>query len=290
LRQLLTMLGTEDNPPDSRPALDHFRKASLGTQLSVSPISLNDIAGYQSIKQRLRDDFLSMLELQDTTSDPVELSRLETIIPRGIVLSGPSGVGKTMFAHALSHGLGAALLVTTGPELKSRFLGGSEENIRHLFFRARQSAPSIILFEEIDNFASIRETKNSTGVEASMLIQLLAELDRLRPEESVFIIGTTQRKEAIDNSLLRPGRLELVVEIPLPNADDRKAILEWYDQQFDLQMDRMAIKKAVSLSEGNNTSGERLAAICRSLARMRVRHQRTDSTTIPDVEFVFETN
>src|SRR5690606_1858406 len=106
--------------------------------------------------------------------------------------------------------------IVSGPELKSKWVGESEENLRQVFARARKSAPSIIVFDELDSFATERGTYVGSGVEHSMVNQLLTEMDGFRKEELVFVVGTTNFPDSLDSALLRPGRFELQIEIPYP--------------------------------------------------------------------------
>src|SRR5260370_26887630 len=110
---------------------------------------------------------------KDRSTDTEEISRLEDLIPRGMIFWGPPGTGKTLFAKGMAAALGAAITVVSGPELKSKWVGESEDNLRQVFHRARQSAPSIIVFDELDSFASARGTYTGSGVEHSIVNQLL---------------------------------------------------------------------------------------------------------------------
>ena len=146
------------------------------------------------------------------------IRRLDDLIPRGLILWGPPGTGKTFFAKAFASAIGAAIQIVGGPDLKSKWVGESEENLRQLFLRARQSAPSVIVFDELDSFATARGTYAGSGVEHSMVNQLLTEMDGFHKEELVFIVGTTNLVEALDPALLRPGRFEFHLNIPYPDA------------------------------------------------------------------------
>src|SRR5205823_3145489 len=184
----------------------------------------------------LRSEVLDVLSRRDAATTEEEVSRLEDLIPRGMIFWGPPGTGKTLFAKAMASTLGAAITVVSGPELKSRWVGESEENLRQIFYRARQSAPSIIVFDELDSFASARGTYTGSGVEHSMVNQLLTEMDGFHREELVFVIGTTNYVEILDPALLRPGRFEFHLYIPWPEADDRREILRIYNDKMRLAM------------------------------------------------------
>src|SRR6185436_19022141 len=146
---------------------------------------------------------------------------------------------------AMATALGAAITVVSGPELKSKWVGESEDNLRQIFQRARKSAPAIIVFDELDSFATARGTYTGSGVEHSMVNQLLTEMDGFHKEELVFVIGTTNFAESLDPALLRPGRFEFHLHVPFPEPDDRRAILTYYDGNMRLQLTDTALEFAV---------------------------------------------
>jgi cell division protease FtsH len=159
LRRLLSTLQGEDYPADPKPAYRQLRQATLVGSLEVPDIDLErDIGGYDKVKQRLRREILDVLALKDQATDPDAIARLEELLPRGMIFWGPPGTGKTLFAKAMAAAIGAAVTIVSGPELKSRWVGQSEQNLRQIFNRARQSAPAIIVFDELDSFASARGT------------------------------------------------------------------------------------------------------------------------------------
>jgi cell division protease FtsH len=190
----------------------------------------------------------------------------------------------------MASSLGAAVSIVSGPELKSKWVGESEENLRRVFIQARQAAPSIIVFDELDSFAVRRGMHAGSGVEHSMVNQLLTEMDGFRKDELVFVVGTTNFVESLDPALLRPGRFEFHLHIPFPNLEDRRAILSIYDQKLNLKLSDRAldytVKRTGDLVEGQATrySGDHLQALCRALARMRLRENRSDVTHVDDVE------
>jgi cell division protease FtsH len=165
-----------------------------------------------------------VLARRHTAADAREVAELEELIPHGVFFHGP-GTGKRLFARALAGTLGAALLATPGPELKSPQFGGSEEKTRQVIHRA------------------------------SMLAQLLAEMDRLPCDQMVFVAGTTRALDRLDPALLRPSRFELHLEIPYPDADDRRAILELYDRRFRLRTTAEALGRAVMETAGEVQGG-----------------------------------
>lgn len=278
LRRLLSVVHGEDYPAKPDAALHSIRTSTLTGEVTLPNVRLEtDIGGYAKVKERLRNEVLSLLERKDETNTGEELSEIESLLPRGMIFWGPPGTGKTLFAKAMATELGAAVIVVSGPELKSKWVGESEENLRRVFLRARQNAPSIIIFDELDSFAHARGMHVGAGVEHSMVNQLLTEMDGFRKEELVFVVGTTNFVESIDPALLRPGRFEFHLAIPYPDAADRKAILDIWNRKFALQFSEAAlayaVKRTEELAPGHNTpySGDHLQALCRQIARTRLR-------------------
>lgn len=293
LRKMLSTLEGEDYPADPRGALRQIRQATMAGQLEIPHVDLDkDLGGYNKVKQRLRAEILDVLAHKDRITDEEEVTRTEELIPRGMIFWGPPGTGKTLFAKAMATAIGAAITVVSGPELKSKWVGESEENLRQIFHRARQSAPSIIVFDELDSFASARGTYEGSGVEHSMVNQLLTEMDGFHREELVFVVGTTNFVEILDPALLRPGRFEFHLYIPYPDADDRREILRIYDKKMRLQMSEEALTYAVrrtgdfveGAAAGTRYSGDHLNALCRAIARIRLRENLQRPTEPADVD------
>ncbi|MBL8604447.1 MAG: AAA family ATPase [Myxococcales bacterium] len=170
------------------------------------------------------------------------------------------------------------------------FVHNSEENLRRIFRQARQAAPSVIVFDEIDAFAHQRGTYTGSGVEHSMVNQLLTEMDGFRKNEMIFIVGTTNYLESLDGALMRPGRFEFLIEIPAPSAEDRALILEIYSKRFGLNLDKAQISHLVRRTEGladpeKNIpfSGDHLQSVCRALKRQAIRSGAT-AFTLDDLD------
>ncbi|MBW2531122.1 MAG: AAA family ATPase, partial [Deltaproteobacteria bacterium] len=291
LRRLLGSVSGEDYPEDPSPAFAQLRSATLGGQLSVPDLDLEaDIGGYDKVKTRLRREILDILRHKDGLTDAEQILRVEALVPRGMIFWGPPGTGKTLFAKAMASALGAAVTVVSGPELKSRWVGESEERIRQVFVRARASAPAIIIFDELDSFATARGTYSGSGVEHSMVNQLLTEMDGFRSNEMVFVVGTTNFVESLDPALLRPGRFEFQLKIPFPGSEDRRAIFAIYDRKLELDMSARAmdyaVKRTADRVEGFDTryTGDHIQAICRAIARRRIREQVVAPTEPADIE------
>ncbi|HJZ53611.1 MAG TPA: AAA family ATPase [Gemmataceae bacterium] len=287
LRKLLSTLEGEDYPADPKRAYSQVRQATLSGAMEIPSVDLDkDIGGYAKVKQRLKAEILDTLAKRDQTTDAEEMSRLEELIPRGMIFWGPPGTGKTYFAKAIAASIGAAITIVSGPELKSKWVGESEENLRQIFHKARQSAPSIIVFDELDSFATARGTYTGSGVEHSMVNQLLTEMDGFHKDELVFVVGTTNFVESLDPALLRPGRFEFHIHIPYPDDADRREILKIYDNKMRLKFSEEALDYAVRRTGDNYVtptgtpfSGDHLNALCRAVARLRMRENVKDETT-----------
>ncbi|XP_023230340.1 spermatogenesis-associated protein 5-like [Centruroides sculpturatus] len=144
----------------------------------------------------------------------------------GILMYGPPGCSKTMIAKALATESELNFIAIKGPELFSKWVGESERNVREVFLKAKNMAPCIIFFDEIDSLASQRESSEGSNVGNRVLTQLLIEIDGMEQLKNVFIVSATNRPDMIDKALLRPGRLDSIIYVPLPDASSRKEILE----------------------------------------------------------------
>lgn len=284
LRQVLEPLSDRLDFNPSQPAqadklYRELRELTLVADMDLPNVDLDrDIGGYHEVKERIRREILNLLLHKEQLTDPDAIKEIEEIVPKGMLFVGPPGTGKTFFAKAMATALDATVLVVSGPELKSKWVGESEGNLRQIFARARKSAPSIIIFDEIDSFATVRGTYGGSGVEHSMVNQLLTEMDGFRKEELIFVVGTTNFPESLDPALLRPGRFELHIEIPYPNDEDRKVILEIYRKKFRLNLSddllQLLVQKTAGFADeanGVKFSGDHLYAVARSLKREEIR-------------------
>lgn len=292
MEHLQNRLDFDPSNPDSLKRLYRdIRELTLGGELEVPRVDLDeDLGGYKKVKERIKKDILELYRSKDSRSSETEVKALEELIPKGIIFEGPPGTGKTYFAKAIATALDATAIIVSGPELKSKWVGESEQNLRQIFARARQSAPAIIIFDELDSFAVRRGTYMGSGVEHSMVNQLLTEMDGFRKEELVFIIGTTNFVESLDEALLRPGRFELTIKIPYPNEEDRADILKIYERKFDLDVSDDVRNHLVRKTGGFSNverrtrfSGDHLYAICRALARENVRHGK-HATSLKEID------
>lgn len=188
-------------------------------ELSTGSLSLDDVGNMVDTKQALTEAVLWPLRHPDS------FARLGIDPPRGVLLYGPPGCGKTFIVRALA---GSGLLnvhAVKGAELMDKWVGSSEKAVRDLFQRARDSAPSLIFLDEVDALAPRRGQSSDSGVGDRVVAALLTELDGVEPMRNVVVLGATNRPELIDPALLRPGRLERPVYVPPPDAESRAAIL-----------------------------------------------------------------
>ncbi len=193
-------------------------------------ITYEDIGGLENELQKVRE----MIELP--LKHPELFERLGIDPPKGVILHGPPGTGKTLIAKAVANESNAAFFVINGPEIMSKFYGQSEQRLREIFQNAQKSAPSIIFIDEIDSIAPKRE--EVTGeVERRVVAQLLTLMDGLRKRGHVIVIGATNRIDALDPALRRPGRFDREVEIGIPDKKGRKEIIQIHTRGMPIEGD-----------------------------------------------------
>ncbi len=274
-----------------------LRKQTAGDDVELPNVDLDaDIGGYDEVKTKIRTELIELVRRRDEVKNPVDVAAIEELLPRGVIFHGPPGTGKTYFAKAIATALSATVIVVSGPELKSKWVGESEENLRRVFRRARAAAPAVIVFDEIDAFAHARGTYQGSGVEHSMVNQLLTEMDGFRKNELIFVIGTTNLLSSVDPALLRPGRFEFLIEVPGPDAQDREAICRLYNARHQLNLDDATIAHLVKITEGDADvshglpyAGDHLAAAFRALKRQRLRTGQTTSS-VDDIDRALQRN
>jgi len=186
--------------------------------IEVSKVTWEDVGGLENIKEDLQRAVIWPFKYKDL------VKQLNYRQPRGVLLYGPPGCGKTLLAKAMAGESEYNFLTVNGPALLSKWVGSTEEAIRDLFTKARQARPCVIFFDEIESIAPIRGTSTGNDVMDRAVSQLLSEIDGAQTLSDVFIIAATNRPDLVDPALLRPGRLDLQFEIPLPNTLTRKQI------------------------------------------------------------------
>ncbi len=196
--------------------------------VEVPDITWDDVGGLEEVKQELKEAVEWPLKY------PVVFEKLQTKPPKGILLFGPPGTGKTLLAKAVANESECNFISIKGPELLSKWVGESEKGVREVFRKARQAAPSIIFFDEVDALVPKRGTyMGSSHVTESVVSQILTELDGLEELKDVTVIGATNRPDMLDPALMRPGRMERHIYVPPPDAESRRKIFEVYLRQAD---------------------------------------------------------
>ncbi|MEM1606801.1 MAG: CDC48 family AAA ATPase [Candidatus Bathyarchaeia archaeon] len=239
----------------------------------VPKVTYEDIGGLKEEIRKIRE----MVELP--LKYPELFERLGIEAPKGVLLYGPPGTGKTLLAKAVANETNAAFFSISGPEIMSKYYGESEERLREIFRQAEENAPSIIFIDEIDAIAPKRE--EVTGeVEKRVVSQLLALMDGLKPRGRVVVIGATNRPNAIDPALRRPGRFDREIEIGVPNKQGRLEILQIHTRNMPLAED-VDLEKIASITHG--FVGADLAALCKEAAMRALRR------ILPEIDFEKDT-
>ena len=214
-------------------ALETVRPISMSTSdtLQTGGLTLDDVGDMSEVKQALTEAVLWPLQYPDS------FARLGVAPPRGVLMYGPPGCGKTFLVRALAGSGRLNVLSVKGAELMDKFVGESERAVRELFRRAAEAAPTLVFLDEVDALAPRRGQSADSGVADRVVAALLTELDGVEPLRDVIVVGATNRPELIDPALLRPGRLERVIYVPPPDAEARAEILRSASKNMPLSSD-----------------------------------------------------
>ncbi|CAJ0592881.1 unnamed protein product [Cylicocyclus nassatus] len=230
--------------------------------LEVPNVRFDDIGGNEELKLEIQQAVIWPRQHKDA------FERFGIDPPSGILLYGPPGCSKTLVARALANESKMNFLAVKGPELFSKWVGESEKAIRDLFARARQVAPTIVFFDEIDAVGASRGSEKSSGVSDRVLAQLLTELDGLEKQSGVLLLAATNRPDQLDSALLRPGRLDRVIYVGLPDGITRREIIKMRTSRMMLAEDDI-VEKLVNRTNGY--SGAEIVAVCRQAALLAMR-------------------
>jgi len=237
-----------------------IREEPVKEQASFPKVTWEDIGDLEDVKSKIRE----IVELP--MKHPEVFQHLGIEPPKGVLLYGPPGVGKTLLARALANEIGAYFTSINGPEIMSKWYGESEQRLREIFDEAEKNAPSIVFIDEIDAIAPKRE--ESTGeVEKRVVAQLLTLMDGIKGRGKIVIIGATNRPDAVDQALRRPGRFDREIEIRPPDTKGRKDILQVHTRNMPLVdegPDKVDLDKIAELTNGY--TGADLAALSKEAA------------------------
>jgi proteasome regulatory subunit len=237
-------------------------------ELDESPeVTFDNIGGLEKEIEEVRE------AVEYPLTRPEIYERVGVEPPKGILLFGSPGTGKTLIAKAVAHQAKATFIRMSGSELVHKYIGEGAQLVRELFALAREKAPSIVFIDEIDAVGSTRTNDGTSGSAEVQrtLMQLLAEMDGFDTRGDVRIMAATNRVDMLDPALLRPGRFDRVIEIPLPDAGARKEILKIHSRKMHLE--GVNLDRIVEMTE--NTTGAEIQAICREAGMMAVRREAT---------------
>jgi len=278
IREKMDLIDLEEDTIDAEVldslavTMDNFRYA-LGvsnpsalreTVVEVPTVTWNDIGGLEKVKQ----------ELQETVQYPVEhpekFLKFGMSPSKGVLFYGPPGCGKTLLAKAIANECQANFISIKGPELLTMWFGESEANVRDVFDKARAAAPCVMFFDELDSIAKARGNSagDAGGAGDRVLNQILTEMDGMNAKKNVFVIGATNRPDQIDPALLRPGRLDQLIYIPLPDEASRLGVLKATLRKSPIAND---VDLPYLAKSTHGYSGADLTEICQRTAKLAIR-------------------
>ncbi len=265
---------------DFKEALKLVRPSTMREVLVEKPsLRWDDVGGLDFTKEELKETIEWPIE------HPESFKRIGIKPPKGVLLYGPPGTGKTLLAKAVAGESESNFILVKGPELMSKWVGESEKGVRKIFSKARETSPTIILFDEIDSLVSTVDSNTHESI-SRVVSQFLAEMDGLEDLNDVVVIGTTNRPDKIDPALLRPGRFDRVLHVPLPDKKGREEIFKVHTEDMKLASD----VKLKSISESTeNYSGADIEAVCREAGMAALRKNiKAKEVTMNDFKKAFE--
>jgi transitional endoplasmic reticulum ATPase len=250
---------------DFEDALKEVHPSAMREVLVQKPnVSWEDIGGLAAVKEELVEAIEWPLKHADLFSEA------DIKPPKGILLYGPPGTGKTLIAKAVASTSESNFISIKGPELISKWVGESEKGVREVFRKARQAAPCVVFFDELDAIAPHRGSEGDAHVTERVISQMLTEMDGLEDLKGVVVVGATNRPDMIDEALLRPGRFDRILEVPVPDREARKEIFRIHTRKKPLDSD-VNFDKLVDVTEGY--TGADIEAIVNAAAMAAVKEQ-----------------
>ncbi|KAG1695638.1 hypothetical protein DVH05_019377 [Phytophthora capsici] len=268
------VLASTDSLPSFEVTLSDLKLAMRGIRPSalreisvdVPRVLWSDIGGQNALKQALRE------AVEWPLQHPEAFTRMGIRPPKGVLLYGPPGCSKTLAAKALATESGMNFIAIKGPELFSKWVGESEQQVREVFRKARAASPTVVFFDEIDALASTRGAGGSSGASDRVLSQLLTELDGLEPLKRVLVVAATNRPDLLDPALMRPGRIDRALYVSPPDVPARQQILQIHTRKTPLASDVDLAELAIATAQ---FSGAELQALCREAALHAVEEDRS---------------
>merc|ERR1719299_291599 len=234
------------------------------TVVEVPTVTWDDVGGLENVKRELQE------LVQYPVEHPDKFEKFGMSPSKGVLFYGPPGCGKTLLAKAIANECQANFISVKGPELLTMWFGESEANVREVFDKARQSAPCVLFFDELDSIANQRGSSqgDAGGAADRVLNQLLTEMDGMNAKKTVFIIGATNRPDIIDSALLRPGRLDQLIYIPLPDTGSRQQIFKSVLRKSPVAQD---VDFDVLTKHTGGFSGADITEICQRACKYAIR-------------------
>lgn len=270
-----TLISMKVNMNDFMNALSEVEPSGMREVIvDIPKVGWSDVGGFDSIKKEIRETFIP-------TEERKAFEHLGIKPPRGVLLYGPPGTGKTLIAKAVANESGSNFICVNGPELTSKWMGESEKAIRQIFKRAKQMAPCIIFFDEIDSITPKRGTRAENASIERMVNQILTSMDGIEGLENVTVMAATNRPDMMDPALLRPGRFDKMILIGKPDLESRLRILEVHTKNMPLiNVDLIDIAE---LTDGY--VGADLQAVCRE-AGMAAFHENPNAKYVDRKHFM----
>merc|ERR1711887_429749 len=278
IREKMDLIDLEDETIDAEVldslavTMENFRyamgkstpSAIRETVVEVPTVTWNDVGGLENVKRELQE------LVQYPVEHPEKFLKFGMMPSKGVLFYGPPGCGKTLLAKAIANECQANFISIKGPELLTMWFGESEANVREVFDKARSAAPCVLFFDELDSIGTARGSSqgDAGGAGDRVMNQLLTEIDGVGAKKNVFFVGATNRPELLDEALLRPGRLDQLIYIPLPDLPARQGILESTLRKSPIAPN-VPISFIAQKTEG--FSGADLAELCQRAAKAAIR-------------------